>query len=107
MQSRQQQRLIILAALSVFGWYSAAVFAQNEFCYPEGRHGFGELKYHDNVPVLTVVKDALHAVNQRDRTVNSMVFEPKIRRTHLVMGPGPVTGKPNTTIDLIEYFQRN
>ncbi len=56
---------------------------------------------------LTAVKNALHAVNQGKMTVHSMIFEPKIRRLHLAMGPGPVTGKPFTTIDLAEHFRRN
>jgi len=56
---------------------------------------------------LTDVKNVLHAVSQGKMTVHSMVFEPKIQRLHLAMGPGPVTEKSFTLIDLAEHFRRN
>ena len=56
---------------------------------------------------VAAVKEALHAVNQGEMTVHSMVFEPTARRLHLAMGRGPITGGPFTAIDLTEYFRRD
>jgi hypothetical protein len=42
----------------------------------------------------------LHAVNQGELTIQAMVFEPKLLKLHVSLGPGPVTAHPPKTIDL-------
>lgn len=58
----------------------------------------------DRVEIADVAV-ALDDVNQGRMTVHSMVFEPSILTVHLAMGPGPVTGRPLTRIDLAPHFR--
>jgi isopenicillin-N N-acyltransferase like protein len=48
----------------------------------------------------------LHAVNQGQNTLQSMIFEPGTLKLHLAVGAGPATARPRTTIDLEPLFQR-
>jgi hypothetical protein len=51
------------------------------------------------------VQAALHAVNQGEMTLQTMVFEPRSLRLHVAMGgPGPVSNHPLKTFDLQELF---
>jgi hypothetical protein len=49
---------------------------------------------------LKEVEDTLDAVNQGDRTVHSMVFEPGPLTIHIALGEAPVTKLPYREIDL-------
>lgn len=52
------------------------------------------------------VQRALHAVNQQDMTLQSMIFEPASLRLHLAMGgTAPVSDDPLVTIELRDWFQ--
>jgi len=84
--------------------FRTAELAANTTCW---RYEKLEGMKKDNRLDLTAIANALDAVNQGKLTVHSMIFEPKVLRLHLSMGPGPVTGKPLTMIDLSEYFHRN
>jgi predicted choloylglycine hydrolase len=48
----------------------------------------------------------LHAVNQGELTLQSMVFAPTTLEMHLVFGPGPATRFPMSRLSLGELFQR-
>ena len=50
------------------------------------------------------VADSMEAVSQGNLTVHTMIFEPALLRLHLVMGPGPATDRPLTTIDLSDLL---
>ncbi len=53
----------------------------------------GRLSVHD-------VTGIMHEVNQRDWTIQSMVFEPAALRLHLAFGKGPATAGPYKSLDL-------
>lgn len=53
------------------------------------------------------VADSMKAVNQGKMTVHTMIFEPAALRLHLAMGPGPVTDRPLTTIDLADLLKKD
>ena len=53
------------------------------------------------------VHKAMHAVNQGNFTLQTMVFEPEDMKLHLVMGGrGPVSNKPMKTFDLREWLPK-
>src|SRR6516162_1367504 len=43
-----------ITSLAMFVFFSAGVFADEPFRYPERKHGKGELKYVNDLPVLVV-----------------------------------------------------
>ncbi|MHC4177073.1 MAG: C45 family autoproteolytic acyltransferase/hydrolase [Planctomycetota bacterium] len=47
----------------------------------------------------------MHAVNQGPATLQTMVFEPKSRRLHLGIGPGPASARPLKPLDLTPLFR--
>lgn len=49
---------------------------------------------------LPDVQKALHAANQGDLTIQSMIFEPEGRVLHVALGSPPVTARPMTRLDL-------
>jgi isopenicillin-N N-acyltransferase like protein len=51
------------------------------------------------------VAERLHAVNQEEMTLQSMIFEPAALRLHLAIGKGPATALPMHTLDLAELFK--
>jgi isopenicillin-N N-acyltransferase-like protein len=55
---------------------------------------------------LTVdqVREHLHAANQGEFTLQTMVFEPKERKLHVAFGPPPTSDDKLTTIDLAPLF---
>lgn len=54
---------------------------------------------------LQDVARLMHAVNQGPATLQTMVFEPKARRLHLSIGPGPASAKPLKPLELAPLFQ--
>jgi isopenicillin-N N-acyltransferase-like protein len=49
------------------------------------------------------VKDVarlMHAVNQGERTIQTMIFEPVARRVHIALGPGPASARPLQVLNL-------
>ena len=50
------------------------------------------------------VAKALDEVNQGAATMQSMIFEPAARRLHVAIGPGPVTKRPMTVLELEPFF---
>ncbi|MEZ6068204.1 MAG: carcinine hydrolase/isopenicillin-N N-acyltransferase family protein [Planctomycetaceae bacterium] len=51
------------------------------------------------------VQSALHAVNQGEFTLQTMVFEPKSLRMHVSFGgPGPVSNRQMKTLELREWL---
>jgi hypothetical protein len=68
---------------------------------------YEELAKRAEKPKWTVadVAAALHAVNQKEATVQSMVFEPAARRLHVGLGTGPVTRSPFKELDLGPLFK--
>ncbi len=52
------------------------------------------------------VQQALHAANQGEMTLHTMVFEPEALRLHLAIGAGPVSDDPLKTLELREWFGR-
>jgi isopenicillin-N N-acyltransferase-like protein len=55
---------------------------------------------------LTVdqVRESLHAVNQGEFTLQTMVFEPKTLKLHVAFGPPPTSDDKLTAIDLAPLF---
>jgi hypothetical protein len=53
---------------------------------------------------LEDVAQALDKVNQGAATMQSMIFEPAARRLHVAIGPGPVTKRPLTVLELGPLF---
>jgi hypothetical protein len=49
---------------------------------------------------VAAVAGRMDAVNQGERTLQTMVFEPSSLRLHLAMGKGPATRLPLRTLDL-------
>jgi isopenicillin-N N-acyltransferase like protein len=47
----------------------------------------------------------MHAVNQGDRTIQTMVFEPATLVLHLSIGPGPTSARPLKRLDLKPLLQ--
>jgi predicted choloylglycine hydrolase len=47
----------------------------------------------------------LHAVNQKDHTLQTMIFEPATRRLHLAIGAAPSSGQELKRLDLDTFFQ--
>ena len=54
---------------------------------------------------LQDVARLMHAVNQGPATLQTMVFEPKARRLHLSIGPGPASARPLSPLELAPLFQ--
>lgn len=54
---------------------------------------------------LPDVRKALHAANQGEFTIQSMVFEPAPRVLHVALGKPPVTAKPLVRLDLKPFFE--
>jgi hypothetical protein len=52
------------------------------------------------------IAQRLHAVNQGELTLQSMVFEPATLDMHLVFGPGPATRFPMSKLSLAELFEK-
>jgi hypothetical protein len=50
------------------------------------------------------IAERLHAVNQGDMTLQSMVFEPRTLTLHLAFGAGPATRLPLKRLDLAKLF---
>jgi hypothetical protein len=53
----------------------------------------------------TDVQHALHAANQGDMTIQTMIFEPETRVLNIALGKPPVSALPMTRIELKPYFQ--
>jgi predicted choloylglycine hydrolase len=53
------------------------------------------------------IAERLHAVNQGDMTLQSMIFEPANLTMHLAFGAGPATRLPMKRLDLTELFRRS
>ncbi len=51
------------------------------------------------------VHDYMHAVNQGEWTMQTMVFEPRALKLHVALGRGPATALPLKTLDLEEVFR--
>jgi hypothetical protein len=51
------------------------------------------------------VQQALHAVNQGEITIQTMIFEPQSLRLHLVMGRGPISNQPLKTFDVAKWLE--
>ncbi len=49
---------------------------------------------------LAEVQQRLHAANQGDATLQTMIFEPATRTLHLAIGQGPTTARPLVRLDL-------
>ncbi len=69
--------------------------------YSTLERGLGQKRF-----ALGDVARLMHAVNQGPITLQTMVFEPKTRRLHLGIGPGPASARPLKTLDLVPLFQR-
>lgn len=54
---------------------------------------------------LSDVRQALHAANQGEFTIQSMVFEPAPRVLHVALGKPPVTANPLVRLDLKPFFE--
>ena len=54
---------------------------------------------------LPDIAERMHAVNQGEMTLQTMVFEPATLQMHLAFGPGPATRFPMSRLDLAELFQ--
>jgi isopenicillin-N N-acyltransferase like protein len=55
---------------------------------------------------LPDIAERMHAVNQGELTLQTMVFEPATLQMHLAFGPGPATRYPMNRLNLAELFQR-
>jgi hypothetical protein len=68
---------------------------------------YDKLESYRRRPKLSLedVAAALHAVNQGEATIHSMIFEPAALRLHVAMGPGPVTKQPRAALDLGPLFK--
>jgi predicted choloylglycine hydrolase len=51
------------------------------------------------------VRQLLHAVNQKEMTVQTMVFEPAALRLHLSIGKGPTSARELRSLDLKPLFE--
>jgi hypothetical protein len=49
---------------------------------------------------LSEIQHRLHAANQGDITLQTMIFEPATRKLHLAIGPAPTSALPLRTIEL-------
>lgn len=54
---------------------------------------------------LPEIRTALHAANQGDMTIQSMVFDPVGRVLHVALGKPPVTANPLVRLDLEPFFE--
>lgn len=63
--------------------------------------GLGREKF-----ALEDIARLMHAVNQGPTTLQTMVFEPKGRRLHLAIGPGPASARPLKRLELAPLFER-
>lgn len=61
---------------------------------------FGREKF-----ALEDVTRLMHAVNQGPLTLQTMVFEPKARKLHLGIGPGPASARPLKLLELAPLFR--
>jgi hypothetical protein len=55
---------------------------------------------------LKDIAERMHAVNQGEMTLQTMVFEPATLQMHLAFGPGPATRYPMSPLNLAELFQK-
>jgi predicted choloylglycine hydrolase len=55
---------------------------------------------------LPDIAERMHAVNQGEMTLQTMVFEPATLQLHLAFGPGPATRFPMSRLNLAELFQQ-
>jgi hypothetical protein len=60
---------------------------------------FGELPRDEKYGVKEVHR-AMHAVNQGERTLQTMIFEPAALRLHVAIGKPPTSGLPLKTLEL-------
>ncbi len=68
---------------------------------------YDKLQEYRKRPKLGVadVAEALHAVNQGENTLHSMIFEPATLRAHIAVGAGPATRHPRKILDCAALFQ--
>jgi len=65
------------------------------------------LRDHERLFDVASVQRAMHAVNQGQFTLQTMVFEPASLKVHVAMGgPGPVSNHPMETFDLKELLAK-
>jgi isopenicillin-N N-acyltransferase like protein len=76
------QRIALLVASFVFFSLVPEARAKDGFRYPEGSHGRGELRYHDDIPVLIV--KGTHA--EMGDQIGMLALKPAIKAMQLVEG---------------------
>lgn len=77
----RMRRFLLLTALVVMSLSTRAIEGAN-FRYPEGRHGRGELRYHEGVPVLIV--RGSHA--EMGEQIGVLALKPAAKAIELVNG---------------------
>ncbi len=66
------------------------------------------MKYHDHKKLgLADVIEALHAVNQKGATLQTVMFEPAAQRIHVALGKTALSKGPLTTLELKPLFKRD
>lgn len=84
--------------------FRTPAFARNTQCW---RYTLLDATRNRDRVGIKEVADLMKDVNQGNTTVHTMIFEPASLRLHLAMGPGPVTDRPLTLIDLANLFKRD
>jgi hypothetical protein len=81
-------------------------FRTAELCVGKQCWRFERLQAGEQFERLTIgnVGKLLHRVNQGERTIQTMIFEPAERRLHLSLGPAPATSQPLKVIELKASF---
>lgn len=65
-----------------------------------------QAKEHDRIGIAEVIS-LLHAVNQGELTIQSMIFEPERLRLHLSLGPLPATKGPFVALELGHWLGKD
>lgn len=100
--------VILLLARSLspdqFGMFMTALAGFAPFC--ERYEKLMQAKEHDRIGIAEVIS-LLHAVNQGELTIQSMIFEPERLRLHLSLGPLPATKGPFVALELGHWLGKD
>jgi len=64
------------------------------------------LGFNQNHVSVSDVHRRMHAANQGDMTLQTMVFEPRSLRLHISLGPPPASARELKVLDLAELLQK-
>jgi hypothetical protein len=81
-------------------------FRTPQLCVGKQCWRFERLQAGEKLDRLSIgaVGKLLNSVNQGERTIQTMIFEPAKQRVHLSLGPAPASAQPLKSVDLKQSF---